>query len=270
MNYKMEELVPIVGKLAGSYTSFESTSITYERAEQLMRAVLYCIHETESDKDSAAVCVNRISAERAFETGLACVERKVKRALSLYNEMQPDFLDYGNQCLHDTVIKGIPEFFKWYDMKYEPQNTVIMLDYPVLRDLSGCSGIDKIYEYIRCICWEQEFLHMFPEKYVTDILLKKDSEYEELIENICEAVLLSVISLMLRGKAITEDFSEADYIRLQEIVSSMDLEVVKIRFGEAATGLLEKAGKADSGLLGYLTGAVKDFAVRLKHASSCR
>ena len=37
----MEELVPIVGKLAEKYTSHESTSITYEKAEQLMGAVLY-------------------------------------------------------------------------------------------------------------------------------------------------------------------------------------------------------------------------------------
>lgn len=35
MDYEMEELVPIVGKLAEKYTSHESTSITYEKAEQL-------------------------------------------------------------------------------------------------------------------------------------------------------------------------------------------------------------------------------------------
>jgi hypothetical protein len=36
MSYKMEELVPIVGELAEKYTTFESTSISYEKAEQLM------------------------------------------------------------------------------------------------------------------------------------------------------------------------------------------------------------------------------------------
>ncbi len=46
VNYEMEELVPIVGKLAEKYTAFESTSVSYEKAEQLMGAVLYCIHET--------------------------------------------------------------------------------------------------------------------------------------------------------------------------------------------------------------------------------
>ena len=47
MNYEMEELLPIVGKLAGQYTSNESGSVTYETANQLMGAVIYCIRETE-------------------------------------------------------------------------------------------------------------------------------------------------------------------------------------------------------------------------------
>lgn len=40
MNYEMEELLPIVGKLAGQYTSNESGSVTYETANQLMGAVI--------------------------------------------------------------------------------------------------------------------------------------------------------------------------------------------------------------------------------------
>ena len=32
MDYEMEELVPIVGKLAEKYTSHESTSITYRKS----------------------------------------------------------------------------------------------------------------------------------------------------------------------------------------------------------------------------------------------
>ena len=44
----MEELVPIVGKLAGEYMGHASTSVTYETAEQLMEAVLYCVREAQS------------------------------------------------------------------------------------------------------------------------------------------------------------------------------------------------------------------------------
>ena len=38
--YEMEELVPIVAKLAEQYTGHESTSVTYEKANQLMTACL--------------------------------------------------------------------------------------------------------------------------------------------------------------------------------------------------------------------------------------
>ena len=50
--YTMEELVPIVGRLAEKYCAGESSSVTYEKAEQLMGAVLYCIHEVTKEKAS--------------------------------------------------------------------------------------------------------------------------------------------------------------------------------------------------------------------------
>ena len=34
MNYEMEELFPIVGRLAERYTGMDSTSVSYEKAEQ--------------------------------------------------------------------------------------------------------------------------------------------------------------------------------------------------------------------------------------------
>ena len=65
MDYEMEELVPIVGKLAEKYTSHESTSITYEKAEQLMGAVLYCIHELwESSGNAPSLNKNYQRKER--------------------------------------------------------------------------------------------------------------------------------------------------------------------------------------------------------------
>ena len=93
MNYEMEELVPIVGKLAEKYTAFESTSVSYEKAEQLMGAVLYCIHETwqvparEREKQGAGLMAKaeRLSDAQAYEMGARLVEEKTKAALSEYD-----------------------------------------------------------------------------------------------------------------------------------------------------------------------------------------
>ena len=48
MSFDMEELLPIVAQLAEQYTAYESTSVSYERAEVLMSAVIYCIDEYDA------------------------------------------------------------------------------------------------------------------------------------------------------------------------------------------------------------------------------
>lgn len=155
MEYTMEELVPIVARLAEKYTASESTSVTYEKAEQLMEAVLYCIHETGVPEEGAVIPSEKIPARQAYEAGLERVKKKVKRALELYNEILPEIICQEDQNLNDIFTKGMPEFFLWYDVKFEPQNTRIMLDYPVSKDLSCYAGIDKVYEFLLCICREQ-------------------------------------------------------------------------------------------------------------------
>lgn len=44
--------------------------------------------------------------------------KKQKKALDMYNELMTYFSSYGNRCLEDTIIKGMPEFFKWYNIDF--------------------------------------------------------------------------------------------------------------------------------------------------------
>lgn len=218
MELTMEELVPVVGKLAEKYTAYEHTSISYEEARQLMEAVKYCIHEAEASGNQTAAASGNMTAQQLYEAGLLQVEEKAKKALALYNEIMPSFVHYGNRCLHDTVISGLPEFFKWYDMKFCPQDTILTLDYPVLKNLSGQTGIDKIYEFILCIRAEQKFLNTFPEAYVQGVLMKYDSRYEELAENLCWIVLRDIACHVMAKKPLTEHtFTKEDYRRIQSV-----------------------------------------------------
>lgn len=100
----------------------------------------------------------KISAQQTYEMGLACVEKKVKAALSLYNEMQIQFDSYGNRCLYDTFVKGMPEFFKWYDIRFAPQDTILTLDCPAIKFITKFTcRYKQASEYvIRCMrirCW---------------------------------------------------------------------------------------------------------------------
>lgn len=316
MHFEMEELIPIVARLAEEYTAFESTSIPYEKAEQLMEAVLYCIHELElsETEENAAPAENsadahsqllvqekKLSAKQAYRYGRDCVEQKTRRALQLYHEILPEFCSFGNRCLNENFIKRLPEFFKWYDIKFDPQKTILTIDYPVLKDISGFTGIDKIYEFIQCISLEQNFLQMFPEEYVTETLEKYVQRINndldagrDLVENICEMVLAAVIPHFLVNKPLEEQsFQESEYAELQEIFSQTELPELRKQMEDAVRRFVQKytqgallhadpfgmgglrpirntwdkQDKMEKELSEYLSGAVNGLAVRLKNAA---
>jgi hypothetical protein len=279
MEYAMEELVPIVGKLVEKYTAFESTSVTYETAEQLMGTVLYCIHEAESF-GREGVCgetgwylkTGKMPAQRMYELGASLVEQKVKRALALYNGLSTEFVCYGNHCLHDVFVKGMPEFFKWYDVKFNPQDTILTLDYPVLKDLSRFTGIDEVYAYLNCIRLEQAFLRQFPEGYVIRVASKRDE-----MENLCEVVLTDMSIHVLAGKSLSErEFAEEDFQRIKKVFSENDRREIYDRLKRAIGAFLENDYKEEAKqgknmetreLHEYFADCVGNIVVRLKNAA---
>ena len=268
MDYEMEELVPIVGKLAEKYTSHESTSITYEKAEQLMGAVLYCIHELWESSGNAPSLNKKLSAQRAYEMGAAYVRDKTGKALDLYNRILPEFCHYENKCLYDTFVKGIPEFFKWYDVQFEPQNTILTLDYPILKDISKYTGIDKIFEFIKAIGLEQKFLKLFPAGYVINILSKDNRNWQESMDNICEIVFTHVIGHIMLGKSLTViELKETDYFYMQEMFEQIALEDIKKHLEVTLEIYIKNYYENDRELLNYLSGAISGIVVRLKNAA---
>ena len=265
ISYEAEELVPIVAELAKRYTSGESSSITYEAAGQLMEAVLYCIREFEKGEAFSLTTGKKLPAGKCYERGLELVEKKVQDALKLYNRMMLYFSSYGNRCLQDTVGKGMPEFFKWYDYRLNPQDTLLTLDYPILMDLSADTGIDRIYGYLLCISLEQKFLRKFHRDFVREALAEYDSRYQWMIDNLCEVVLFKVIRYIVLDKNLTEpDFSPEELSRLQKIIREKSLEELREKLKEAVDDLVDDYFEEDENLKTYLYAAIQNISVRMK------
>lgn len=268
MDYEMEELAPIVGKLAEKYTAHESTSITYEKAEQLMGAVLYCIHELKEINDNSLILNEKIPAQRAYEMGAAYVKEKTEKALNLYNRVMLEFCHYENQNLYDTFVKGVPEFFKWYNIQFEPQDTILTLDYPVLKDISEYMGIDRIFEFIKAVCLEQKFLKLFPADYITNILSKTNRNWKESMDNICETVFTYIAGHILVKKPLTEfALEEGDYLYMQELLAQASLEDIRKSLEAALEIFIANYYENDRELLDYLSSAVGGIAARMKNAA---
>ncbi len=216
MPYDMEELVPVVRTLTEKYTGKQSTSVTYEMAERLMGAVLFCINEYWQEAATKAVDTNellkkdeKLPPKEAYEKGYQAVVRKVLRAKAVYEELITDFRWYGNLALYDTVLKGMPAFFTQYDARFFPQDHILTLDYPILRKLEKLCGVDRIYEYLQCIRLEQRILSGFSGDKAEKILKRHHAGYKELFLNLPSVLINTVIEEMTDSEAADSEATDS-------------------------------------------------------------
>lgn len=264
-NYEMEELLLIVSKLARKYTGGESTSVTYEKAQMLMEAVLFCLQEYHNSS-AGGLARKDISVKEQYDIGAKLVYEKVEKIRKIFNELQ--FEDFGVKCLHDTVQEGIPQFLKWYDIKFCPQDMLLTLDYPALIDCNPLAGADAVYEYIRAIQIEQRFLGAFDRNYVVSVLNQYDPKYRSMIENICSIVLINTIGHIVLKKPLQDaGFLQEESLQLSKIFGGKSVseteQLVRDRIGEMVGRFFEN----DGDMLAYLCGEANNIAVRIDTAN---
>lgn len=276
LEYEMEELVPIVAKLTEQYTSKESSSIRFETARQLMEAAIYCIHHSEymvdnNEKSSADVMVNRarhMSAKEAYERGYHILVEKVKRLNVKYSSLLSYFNSYRNQAYYDTIVKGMPAFFLYYDAKFAPQNHILTLDYPTLRFIGDVQGVDAIELYLNYTEYEQTFLKAFPEEYILMALELCHTDYEELLINVCSIVLRNVLVCMWIDKPISGNRftkNEINYIQ-DKILEKGQLEI-EIIIMNLLQSLIRRGFEDNKELLEYLSYNIHEFSAELWNAA---
>lgn len=260
-HYELEELVPVVAKLTEKYTSKESTSVSYEKARQLMEAVIYCIHECEGGNQ--LVGNEKLQAKDAYEYGYQKLLQKVQQAQDAYSEMIVDFNAFGNENYYDTVTKGIIGFFRYYDARFAPQDTILTMDYPTIRPIVRLNGIDAIEKYIEYISIEQKFMGALPAEYVIQVLTRFQTNYRKQFYNICSIILRHILGNMMIQKKLGMEPSKKDYETMQNMIVSESREnLVKI-----LTDLLEKLIQekyyTDMSMFYYLKGDIENFVVEL-------
>lgn len=269
MRYRPEELLPLVKELSGKYTGKASTSITYEAAQQLMKAVLYCIQEYTFGAGKDVLCPGKkVSAREAYELGYELVLKKTQDARECYNQVAEYFDSYGNRAYEETFRKGIPEFFLWYDAKLKPQDHILTLDYPVLgNDVKAC-GIDRMYEYLWCIDKEQQFLLRFPKAYVRTVNRERYPEYEEYFINVCQTPLRRILCCMLAEIDLTRtELSKEEYLQIEHALD-MDEETgkgLKSRLEAALKLLVNQVYEGEEDLYRYLSRDLEDLTFELKN-----
>lgn len=260
--YEMEELLPLVAKLAAKYTSGESSSVSYETANMLMEAVCYCILKN-GEQENALLKTGQMAAAESYRQGYEKVLKKTGRAQEAYNELIADFRAYGNENYRDMVLKVLPTFFMEYDPRFAPQETIIGLDYPTLRTVSEDTGIDAVERYLEFIVLEQRFLQKFSEETVEKLLTRFSGDYRIDIFNLCSVVLRHVLAAGLLGRQPGERITEEEYAALGRICAGRDKNELTELLSRLTEALAASGWREDEKMLWYLLGDTENFAVEL-------
>lgn len=228
-----------------------------------MEAVLFCLNEYH-DSNADSLVKRDISVKEQYNTGAELLVKKVEDIRKIFHEISLQFEDFGVKCLYDTVQKGIPQFLKWYDIKFCPQNTILTLDYPLLTDCSSLTGADAVHKYIRAIQTEQIFLGRFDRNYVMFVLEKYNPEYRNMIENICSIVLTDIIGHIAIKKPLNDiGFLYEEYLQFSKIFAGKSISDIENVVKELIEKIVSLFYENDPEILAYLCHEAHNIAVRI-------
>lgn len=268
--FNMEELLPVVAELADQYTSKESTSITYEKAQQLMEGVLYCIAEYETYVPGAQELLlkeNELSAKTIYNLGYDMVLQKVKDTQKQYNAIIQDFRCYGNRCCYETFVKGLPAYFLYYNPRFNPQNHILTLDYPVLFPMESLQGADAVSVYVNCAHLEQMFLKALPQEYVMHVLRAYSVDCDDLIINLAAIAARNLLgSTIARKRVDTLGYNQLEQERVIEYVNENTEESLERNLQKAVDELMTILFDGNVELGNYLKMDLHNFSFELKNA----
>lgn len=262
MAYDAGEMNGIIAMLADEYTGGRSSSVTYDAAGRLIEAANYCLDMAEKDRGAVISAETRLMA--IYEAGYRIVVEKTREAQAEYGRMIGSFTPYGNRTYEDTIVSGMPVFFKNYDPRFCPQDHILMLDYPVISRLENLSGIERISRYLDCVIIEQRYLAMIPDGYVRQVLRKWNRDYEDMIFNVAGAVHRSVIGRTLaHGHADMTPCGRNEMDALADVISNMDIMSLRA----LVDGVTDRMTGKDPELAAYLKGDCEDMCVEMKTAA---
>jgi hypothetical protein len=276
-----EELYSLLGKQVFKYTSGESTSVSIETAQRILKSIDYCINsyykslenptpygsEEQLTMMSTAVVVTELGERtlaEIFELGLQAVQRCVQTTKELLIKVQISCVNVDNIAYRDTIKSGLALFFPKYQPRFGAHLCDANIDYPLAIEVDGLEGVEFLYEYLRRLYLENQFVEKFGVENINSLLRGYHQEASEYLINIFELVLqnalgLSLLSLDLLVLNITLQQQEELYYLLKNLSLAQLLQILE----EHAVKVLDSLDLAQTDMITYVKTKAKDIAYRL-------
>ena len=204
------------------YNGTESSSIRKEIMEQINTSNYYTISlylKTFKNPDDAVNMLKTKGLKEAYYNGRKRINRLLNIIKVMYIKVKQNKLKTKNTTYNNTIFGGIQGFLKIYDPDFNAQDMKITADYPLYNNLIGkLEGVEFINEYVNSIYIENQFCNLFPNEIIEHLLKGYSPEYEDLVINIFEIVLLEAIACKLVGRDVKDlELNECEFKRICEM-----------------------------------------------------
>ena len=185
------------------YTKGESTSVTVEKAEKLIIGIWYTIDAYMKTFENLEIAIDTLKKEEIsyiYERGKGVLKEDFKITEKLYektlkNQICTDLMAYN------TTLSGIENFFKYYDLEFEPDENAADIDYPLIFDDWDMVGLYYMKNYLWNLYVENEICNKFDNKDIHKILKTYGDiykiDYRDLLINIFEMTINNAVFSIL-------------------------------------------------------------------------
>lgn len=255
-NRLQNELWMFLGRKTLHYTMGDSASVPVEKAEELMRSIVYLMRLGLSF--SAEASLERNSVEELHALGTQAAQQKIALAKDLFAKVRASQADIDNLAYHHS-LEEISLFFQRYDITFLAHDIPCMIDYPLVFSPEGLEGITYIMEYLTRLSREAVFLNNFSPWNVRLLLQAYSRDYRQDIINLYEPVAVNAIGLVALNKdPLGLHISTKDCAQLKELFLQRTQEEradIILKAADSLTKTLNLSADADR--------YVKEYALEL-------
>lgn len=177
------------------------SSVSKESGQTLMDSIVFTMSHAlkKVPLDMAIKIVLSKSVEEIYQIGLSLIKEELLLLKKEIGDLQAQLFITNLQVYNDTILEGLSGFLKIYNFDYTPQLIGITADYQTCI-LPKCHGIEFMQEYVTNLTIENQFCCCFSTERVHQLLVRFHDNYQYLICNISEVILIEILGLALLQK----------------------------------------------------------------------
>lgn len=191
----------------------ESSSIKKEKAQTILESILYKCDAyllSLSNIDLAIDILCKENINELCDKGRVILNEYFQKSKLLIHEISKTRVSVSLYSYNDTIDSSFIDFFNYYDLEFDACNNLTMIDYPIMFDDMGYTGVIYIKNYLEHFYLENKFLNYFSSEEIEKLIVIYGKKYKmdtnDVLVNMPEIILkISICSVLLNKSAC--DFS---------------------------------------------------------------